>query len=253
MRLNNKFAAIVTVRSLSTRLEKKCFQPLFNELSMIIIVIRRAKKIGCQVILATSDDPTDDKLIEIAKSENIAYFRGSLKNKIHRWHHCFLEYGLSHGMLIDADDPTFSYSIAKRALIQLSESKSEIISGSKDLMPGLITYGLSAGGMKKLFTIANDYDLDTDVIEMFIKESDLVHSIIIPSAGEMVVPKIRLTVDYEEDLLFYRALFDKIPYLDESSDIIKKIVELQISDINWFRNDDFIMNQNFFNEGISFE
>ena len=25
MRLNNKFAAIVTVRSLSTRLEKKCF------------------------------------------------------------------------------------------------------------------------------------------------------------------------------------------------------------------------------------
>ena len=57
---------------------------LFNDLSMIMIVIRRAKKIGCQVILATSEDTSDDRLIDIAKSENIAYFRGSLKNKIHR-------------------------------------------------------------------------------------------------------------------------------------------------------------------------
>ena len=113
MQFDHKFAAIVTVRALSTRLEKKCFKTLYNDLSMITIVIRRAKKIGCQVILATSEDSSDDRLIDIAKSENIAYFRGSLKNKIHRWRHCFCEYQLSHAILIDADDPTFSYSLAK--------------------------------------------------------------------------------------------------------------------------------------------
>jgi len=253
MQLNNNFAAIVTVRAMSSRLEKKCFQPLFEDLSMIEIVIRRAKKIGCQVILATSEEPEDDKLIEIAKSENISYFRGSLKNKINRWHHCFLKFNLSHAMLIDADDPSFSFTTAKRALIQLSESKLEIISGSKDLMPGLITYGLSAKGMNKLFSIASDYDLDTDVIEMFIKKSNLVNSTIIPKEVEKIVPRIRLTVDYVEDLLFYRTLFENISYLDESSDIIKKIVELKISNINWFRNEEFIKNQIFFNKGVIFE
>ena len=64
MQFDNKFAAIVTVRASSTRLEKKCFKTLFNDLSMIMIVIRRAKKIGCQVILATSEDTSDDRLID---------------------------------------------------------------------------------------------------------------------------------------------------------------------------------------------
>ena len=34
-------------------------------------------------------------------------------------------------------------------------------------MPGLITYGLSAKGIEKLFHVAKNYNLDTDVIEMF--------------------------------------------------------------------------------------
>jgi spore coat polysaccharide biosynthesis protein SpsF len=253
MILNNKFAAIVTVRSTSSRLEKKCFQPLFEDISMIQIVIRRAKKIGCQVILATSEDASDDNLVEIAKSENVLYFRGSLKNKIHRWHQCFLKYSLDYGVLIDADDPSFSFTVAKRALIQLKKNKSEIITGSKDLMPGLITYGLSAGGMSKLFSVATDYDLDTDVIEMFVQQSNLTNSTIHPIKGERVSPKIRLTIDYQEDLLFYRALFEEISYLDESSNLIKKIIELKISTINWFRNEEFIKNQFSFNEGVNFE
>jgi spore coat polysaccharide biosynthesis protein SpsF len=253
MILSNKCAAVVTVRSTSSRLNKKCFQSLFEEISMIQIVIRRAKKIGCQVILATSEDVSDDELIKIANSENIRYFRGSLKNKIHRWHQCFLEYGIEYGMLIDADDPSFSFTVANRALIQLQNSKSEIITGSKDLMPGLITYGLTAKGMSKLFDVASDYDLDTDVIEMFIKKSKLLNTTIYPNEGEKAIPKVRLTIDYKEDLLFYRALFKNISYLDDSSNLINKIIELKISDINWFRNEEFMKNQISFNKGVNFE
>lgn len=253
MMFNDKFAAIVTVRSTSSRLKNKCFQPLFEDISMIQIVIRRAKKIGCQVILATSEEPEDDRLIEIANAENISYFRGSLKNKINRWHYCFLKFNLSHAMLIDADDPSFSFTTAKRALIQLSESKLEIISGSKDLMPGLITYGLSANGMAKLFSVATDYHLDTDVIEMFLAKGNLVNSNIDPIDGERVVPKIRLTVDYKEDLKFYRTLFKEISYFEESSNLIDKIIELKISNINWFRNEEFLNNQYSFNQGVNFE
>lgn len=253
MKLNNKFAAIVTVRSTSSRLKNKCFQPLFEDISMIQIVIRRAKKIGCQVILATSEDASDDKLVEIAKSENVLHFRGSLKNKIHRWHQCFLQFNLEYGVLIDADDPSFSFTVAKRALIQLKNNKSEIITGSRDMMPGLITYGLSARGMTKLFYVAADFHLDTDVIEIFVQKANLINSNIDPIEGERALPNIRLTVDYKEDLSFYRALFKETYYLEESSSLIKKIIELKISNINWFRNEEFINNQFSFNEGVNFE
>ena len=85
-------AAIITVRALSTRLKKKCFQKLFENKSMIEIVIERAKKIGCDLILATSSSIEDDELEEIAKKHQIYCFRGSLKNKIHRWYNCFNEF-----------------------------------------------------------------------------------------------------------------------------------------------------------------
>ena len=39
------FAAIITVRTSSSRLPKKCHQKLFKDLSLIEIVIDRAKKI----------------------------------------------------------------------------------------------------------------------------------------------------------------------------------------------------------------
>ena len=54
---------------------------MFENKSMIEIVIERAKKIGCDLILATSSSIEDDELEEIAKKHQIYCFRGSLKIK----------------------------------------------------------------------------------------------------------------------------------------------------------------------------
>ena len=83
------FGAIVTVRSLSSRLEKKCYQKIFEDISLIEAVINRAKKIDVKVIVATSEETSDDKIEKIALDKNVSIFRGSLQNKIHRWYSCF--------------------------------------------------------------------------------------------------------------------------------------------------------------------
>ena len=83
------FGAIVTVRSLSSRLEKKCYQKIFENISLIEAVINRAKKINAKVIVATSEETSDDKIEKIALDKNVSIFRGSLQNKIHRWYSCF--------------------------------------------------------------------------------------------------------------------------------------------------------------------
>ena len=66
-----KSAALITVRSGSTRLPNKCFKTITEDLSAIQIVIRRVKKVGCKVILCTSEDSQDDALSHLAKIEKL--------------------------------------------------------------------------------------------------------------------------------------------------------------------------------------
>ena len=214
---------------------------------MLEIMIRRTKKIGCKVVVATSEHQNDDRIVKIAENENVGVFRGSLLNKINRWYRCFEEHKIDYAMLVDGDDPSFSFSLAKRALLQLKKTNSELIVGHNELMPGLITYGLSRSGINKLHTIVRNPQTNTDVIDTFVKQANLITTVIEPKIEEKLKPGIRLTVDYEEDVIFYKILFKEISYLSESTEQIKKVLSQKISDINWFRDSDFKTNQSNFN------
>ena len=250
MEFEESDAAIITVRALSTRLHKKCFQNLFENKSMIEIVIERAKKIGCKLILATSSSIEDNDLEEIAKKYQILCFRGSLKNKIHRWYNCFNKFNLKNAAIIDADDPSFSFSTLNRALKQIKKTKAEIFFSSKKLMPGFITYGFNYKGIEKMFQQAKEEGLDTDIIDVFIQRAKLKSTTIEPLKNEIFHNQIRLTVDYKEDVLFYRKLFEKISYLSESSELLEIIKKSNISEINWFRHKEFLNNQKIFNINV---
>ena len=87
--------ALVTVRTSSTRLPAKCKEVIVDDLSLVQIVIRRAKKIGCPVILVTTDHSSDNHLETVASKEGVECFRGALNNKICRWYDCFKKYDIS--------------------------------------------------------------------------------------------------------------------------------------------------------------
>ena len=61
---------------------------------------------------------------------------------------------------------------------------------------------------------------------------------------------IRLTIDYPEDLNFFREVYKGISYLETSAKIIKFIKDNNLAKINWFRNKDFKENQKSFNEKV---
>ncbi len=242
------FAAIITVRTSSSRLPKKCHQKLFKDLSLIEIVIDRAKKINAKIIVATSTDKSDDNIERIALKKKVNVFRGSLLNKIHRWNACFKKYKLDYAMLIDADDPSFCFNLMNKALDKLSKSKADIICGSRNLLPGLLTYGMSKKGIKKLSLTAKNNQTDTDVIDTFLQKAKLKTSKIYPKKKNEIKDNIRLTVDYLEDLIFYRKLYKKISYLENSLKIVSIIKKFKLKKINWFRNKDFKINQQNFNK-----
>ena len=59
-------------------------------------------------------------------------FRGSLNNKIHRWKSCFDEFNIKYAATIDADDPSFSFSLVRKALEQLKKSDADMFLGKYD-------------------------------------------------------------------------------------------------------------------------
>lgn len=247
-------AAIVSIRSTSSRRPRKCFAKIAPQLSMTQVILRRASKMNPDlVILATSDDPSDDELVEHVNSEDVEVFRGALKNKIKRWHDCFNHFKIDQAIMVDGDDPTFDYEVGRRGLNQLSQTDADMVSSCTTMIPGLFTHGFHKNGIEKLLKFAPTRDIDTDVITKFVEAAKLNRHFISPLPLEKGNPDVRLTVDYEEDIDFYRQLYNRVNYLDPSSQIIKEALKSKLNKINWFRNQEFLDNQRSFNASVRIE
>ncbi len=251
MLMSNISGALVTVRASSSRLREKCFQKLTDDLCLLQIVIRRAKKLECPVIVATSVDPSDNEVQKLAEAEGVDCYRGALKNKILRWANCFEEMKFDHGLLVDGDDPTFDYNVGRRGLDMLAREKCEVVVASPAIFPGFFTYGITRGGIDKLARLAAEPDTDTDVITRFVEKAGLIKSEI-PALEEEIIPQnVRLTVDYEEDVQFYRDLFKKVNYMAPGPKTVQVAVSHGLEKINWHKNEEFLENQRVFNEQVS--
>jgi len=245
-----KNIAIVTVRNSSTRLPNKAIMNVKRELKAIDIVLKRAKKTGFPVILATSISKEDDIFEEIAKKNNVKIFRGSLINKIKRWYECFNEFGIKSALLIDGDDLSYNYDIGKRAILQLSEKSVNLITHPKDIVTGFFTYAISKEGIDKLYSIAKSEEINTDVITRFIEKAELTSDLILLEDFEKN-ENVRFTLDYKEDLKFFKKLYDGIDILSTGKEILEYLDNhKEIIKINYHRQKEFLENQAKFNASV---
>jgi spore coat polysaccharide biosynthesis protein SpsF len=244
-------AAIVTVRNSSVRLPNKAIMKVKEELTAIDIVIKRAKKTGMPVIIATSTSSDDDIFVNIAKQHNIEIFRGSLLNKIKRWEDCFQKFEINNALLIDGDDLSYDYDIAKRAMKKLkSSSIFDIIKSPVETVCGFFTYAITKEGMKKLFSVASENDTNTDVITKYIELSGL-NSEHVPLLIHEKNKDMRLTLDYKEDLEFFQELYKNIDIDSNGEKIVNYLSQNKfITSINFYKQKEFLQNQAKFNEMV---
>lgn len=110
-----KIGAIIQARTSSTRFPKKVLKPLpyGSEVCVLQQDIRRVKKSKLlnEVIIATTTNPEDDEIVEVAIKENTSYFRGSLGNVLERYYETALEYGLDVIVRITSDCPCVDWTI----------------------------------------------------------------------------------------------------------------------------------------------
>jgi len=103
--ISNKFAAIITVRLNSKRLENKALMNI-NGLTAIEILIKRLKKLNnvSNIILATCNHKNLRTLKKICKKEKINYFVGHEKNVLRRIINCAEKFKVNKIVRITGDD-----------------------------------------------------------------------------------------------------------------------------------------------------
>ena len=242
--------AIVTVRNSSSRLPNKPFMKIKDDLRSIDIIITRAKKTGLPVILATSSHRDDGIFDKVAEEHGVEIFKGSLLNKIKRWYDCFNIHNIDNALLIDGDDLSYDYNIGLRALKKLQSSNFDIIMGPEEIVCGFFTYAITTSGMSKLYETAPNDSTDTDVITEYIKKANL--KILFVELNDYEKnQKARLTLDYNEDLEFFRKLYQNLEIETDGKTIIKYLKKNEsVSRINYHRQKDFLENQARFNERV---
>jgi len=232
---------MITVRSQSTRLPEKCYLP-FGEGNVIEHMIKRAKHFDIKPIVCTTLEKEDDRIVEIAKKEDVLYFRGSTLDKLSRWRDACRKNNIEKFISIDADDPFFDYDLSLSSIKQLN-SGYDLVKHSKHqpnygFYEGCVGYSIKYDIIDKACKLKETHD--TEMMWSFIEKVPNVKISNLDSKKIEISHPIRLTLDYAEDYWLMKSI-ERIlgPYTSR-----KEIVNLFISNpdlykINWFRNDDY--------------
>ena len=237
------FSGLITVRTSSSRLPKKCLLP-FGENNVLTHIINRTKFYNIEPIICTSIDESDDVIESIAKTENVKYFRGDLINKLKRWSDCVNHFKIEQFHTIDADDPFFDGIEMEQSMNLLKQEKADVITTTKTSASGAASVGYSFSS--KFINQASSLfpgNIDTEMVWNFLDKVEGAKKITLPETKDQNL-NMRLTLDYEEDYWLLSSLnriLGRNITRDKVEDFFKKNPEFYL--INWFRGDDYLENQ----------
>lgn len=238
------YVGLITVRTSSSRLKNKCLLNIGKFTKVIEHVILRCLSSSIKPILCTTENKSDDILVEISQKFGINFFRGSEKNKIYRWYKCVKQYDLKYFHTVDADDLYFDPEAIKKSLDFVMSNDIDIVHPSKISRYGGASegYSFSKKGINKLckslgkYYFENINSFDTEMIDTFVKNAKLKEHIFKGQSYEYK-GQIRFTLDYKEDFKMFQILFDKFGIYEKRSvinDFLHK--NKKILDTNFFRN-----------------
>ena len=242
-----KCAIFITVRTDSSRLSNKALLPILGRptIEMVILRSKLVKNVD-EIIVCTTDRPVDDSLVLIAKKCGVKYFRGSLNDKLERWLGATKKFKISAFITMDGDDLFCDPELMELGIDQLRKGNLDFIEAPQGLICGSFTYGIKTSALEKVCNIKNSND--TEMMWVYFKETGLfkISDLKIEDL-EFYDSNIRMTLDYEEDFVFFKTIFEHFKCIN--NDItLREIVSFlklhpEIVELNSFRRQDWALNQ----------
>jgi spore coat polysaccharide biosynthesis protein SpsF len=229
--------AIVQARTTSTRLPGKVLKTLHGKPMIIqqLERVRRARSVD-HIVLATSDDPSDDELARVVAEAGFDVFRGSLNDVLARFVATIDQYNCDVVVRITADCPLISPQVIDLIVRNFQTTDADYVSNTMNptYPDGLDVEVVSARALQQIVLISTDSDEREHVtLGIYRRPERFVITNIVDPAG-VDHSDLRWTVDNSGDFEFvtrvYDALYpskpdfdyvDVLEYLDQHPELLR--------------------------------
>jgi spore coat polysaccharide biosynthesis protein SpsF len=245
-----KVGIILLARMKSSRLLNKHSLKINGRILLDYLLerLKKSKEID-EIILATTFDKTDDVLEELAKKENIKYFRGEIDDVLDRVIKCAEKNNLDIIVRITGDSPFIEPEQIDRLVKEFRNNNYDYLSlKTKDGVPiilsgfGLAVEVVSLDALKKAYSLTKN-KVDLEHVTPFIYKNPQIFKVKFldyPKLKEFNHNDLRLTVDFQEDLENMKEIIenqemtildDILAYLKSKPELIKKMKKINNSNI----------------------
>jgi spore coat polysaccharide biosynthesis protein SpsF (cytidylyltransferase family) len=241
---------IVQARTGSIRFSDKIVREFYNGRSILELLIKRLSGFNnIPVIIATTRNPEDDIIINMAKDMGVYHFRGSEDNVLNRFIEAAQEFNLNYIIRICSDNVFLDFSGLKDIISTFRRNPVDYLSFIlSENRPSIRTHFGFWAEIVSLTALVKVTELTTrrDYLEhvtSYIYEHQKAFEVDFINAPEIVFNRndIRLTVDTEDDFILQQKLYKDldyenktisiemiVDYLDNNKTILEKM-KLQIS------------------------
>ncbi len=234
--MNKKIGIIIYARTSSKRFPNKIFKKIF-EFKMIELIIKRIKKINlkkndCELIVNTSLDKSDNKIISFCKKNKIKYFRGSLSNVFLRTYECLKQNNYKFFVRVNCDRPLLDFEMILRMINLIIKRKNiDIISNCTGDYPKGLACEIARS--KIFFNNINRIKTKGDkehIFNFFYKNSSQFKILKISDKLYEENKNINLSVDNKGDLKKIIKIFKFFnkKYLISTREVLKNIKKIKL-------------------------
>ena len=202
-----KVGYLVTARLKSTRLPRKLLLEIKGKsvISHMLDRLKLANNVD-EIIICTSTSEQDKPLGELAKENNVKCFFGDPDDVLTRLLGAADEFKLDYILNITADCPFVDPFYADKIVEEYLETDADLIR-QFDLPHGVFSYGIKVEALRKVVELKDSSD--TEVWGRYFTDTGLFNVVDLDvNDKHHNRPGLRMTLDYPEDLDFFKAVFD---------------------------------------------
>lgn len=198
---------ILQARTGSTRLPGKVLKEL-NSVPMIMWQVKRINQSGIgHLVVATTDSPSDDQLVDVLHSYDVDFIRGPIQDVAQRFNIALLKYAPQDFIRLTADCPLFMPEIMVSMWTYYQKSECEYLSNT---FPPSFPDGLdieiikTSAFLKLLKKNLTEMEKEHVTLGLYRRPHEFK---VVNYENSRDLSNLRWTVDYEDDFEYIKEIY----------------------------------------------